>query len=87
MGKLCGGLFAHFSGNLAKSAENHVLGHGRSVTDSKLGVVNHLRRLLESRWTKDALVREAVRAAKPLAEDEHWPQSHLRVKAQHAQCT
>lgn len=64
---------AHFSDNLAKSAENHVLGHGRSVSDGKLGVVNHLRRLLKNRRPEDALVRKAVRAAKPLAEDEHWP--------------
>lgn len=66
-------MVAHFSDNLAKSAEDHVLGHGRSVTDGKLGVVNHLRRLLESRRPKDALVREGVRAAKSLAEDEHRP--------------
>ena len=74
---------AHPSKDLSKGTVHHVLGHGSRVADSELGVVHHFGRFLEKRRPKNALVREAMRAAETLAEDKHRPQSHL-LKHQNA---
>lgn len=65
------------SKNLSKCTVDHVLGHGSCVADGELGVVHHFRWLFEQGWPKNTLVRKAVPATETLAENKHWPQSHL----------